>query len=283
MNKLAVIVPFYKRHELTKLCFKRLKSQSKRFKFDIIVAGSEGIESKNISRGLKYIEVKNVLGLKLNSLLAECKAYDGVIVLGSDNFISDSIIELYKTIDTKKPVYYSFDDIFIYSKRLNKLVSDMAYTENGQSIAIARLFTKPLLEKMNYKVWSDNRVKGLDGDSEKRLKSKGIKEIILPLDNHFIIDVKVDSNITSQDVALTGKVEHSLDVITTQLKDVGADILKLVAVTKERITLVKEDKIERIDARVIIPFHQYENNKVYSFKKYHYKVLLRAGYIEPIN
>lgn len=103
MNKLIVLVPFYKRHRLTKLCFKRLKSQSKKLGFEVVVAGSEGEESKKLAKGLHYIEVPNQpLSNKLNALLNECREFDGVIVLGSDNFISDSIIKMYQEMDLSK-------------------------------------------------------------------------------------------------------------------------------------------------------------------------------------
>lgn len=87
------------------------------------------------------------LGNKLNTLLSQTKAYDGVMILGSDDFVSDSVFELYQTIDTTKEVFYGFDNCHVYSVWHNKLGTDLAYSKSGNTIGVARLWTKPTLEK----------------------------------------------------------------------------------------------------------------------------------------
>lgn len=278
MNKLAVIVPFYKRHELTALCFKRLLSQSKRLGVDVIVCGSEGEDSKKIAKGLKYIERPNILGLKLNALMNECKDYDGVILLGSDDFISDSVIKMYQSIDVSKEVYYSFNDVYVYSARHNKIVSDLDYTRAGKGIGVARLFTKPTLEKMGYKVWTGTRKRAMDGDSQKRLELQGINEVLIPLEGHFIIDVKLENNLTSQDIVNTGHKEHNKGTLRHRLGKIGQDILNLKPTEPERIVF-KIEKMSKTKGLVVKSFHQYEEGKTYEFKLANFKQLVKAGFV----
>src|SRR3990167_3746954 len=104
MNRLAVIVPIYQRHELTNLALKNLWHQWSKYGIDVFVVGSEGQVSKDLAEnyGFNYLEFENnPLSEKLNAVLKETQegSYDGVIVLGSDNFISDSIIEFYQEVD----------------------------------------------------------------------------------------------------------------------------------------------------------------------------------------
>jgi hypothetical protein len=282
MNKIAVIVPFYQRESITELCFKRLKSQSKKLKFDVIVAGSEGEKSKEEAKGLKYIETPNKpLGKKLNLLLKECKDYDGVLVLGSDDFISDSVIKMYQKIDCTKAVYYSFNDIYIYSNKYRQIKSDFDYTRAGNGIGVARLYTKPTLKAMNYEIWSNTRLKGLDGNADKRLRSKKVKEIQLDLDKHLVLDVKIEQNISAHEIIFTGHKEHDLDLFK-KLGRIGSSILKLEATREEKIVLDKV-YIPKIQARVVKAFNQHKEGDVIALKTHNYKSLLKAGYISPLN
>ena len=81
-NKLAVIVPYWKRPEITKLCFEWLSNQSERLDFDVYVSG----DNKEIVPGnFTFVEAKNYpLGSKLNTMLKKTKGYDVVSVIDRD-------------------------------------------------------------------------------------------------------------------------------------------------------------------------------------------------------
>jgi glycosyltransferase involved in cell wall biosynthesis len=282
MNKLAIIVPFYKREALTKLCFKRLLSQSKRLGVDVIVAGSEEEDSKKLAKGFKYIEVKNVLGFKLNALLNECKSYDGVILLGSDDFISDSVIKMYQEIDTTKEVFYSFNDVYVYSARFKKVVSDLDFTRAGHGIGVARMFTKPTLKKMNYKLWEDNRMRGLDTDSVGSLNKAGISQILLDFKGHFVIDIKLEYNLTNQGIVETGHKEHSLNIIKKNLGQMGDQILALKTKDIEHVKRININTkpMEKVKALIVKSFHQYEEGETIEIRTALYKRLKKGGFVK---
>lgn len=282
INKIAVIIPFYKRHDLTKLCFDRIKRQSKRLKFDVIVAGSEGKESRDIAKDLKYIEVENKLGKKLNSLLSQCKDYDGVIVLGSDNFMSDSIIKMYQEIDCTKEVYYSFDDIYIYSAKYRKIISDFDYTRAGNGIGVARLYTKPTLKKMSYQVWDAKRRSGLDRSATERCKKNGIEHIRLKLGKHYLFDVKIEQNISAHEMIFTGHKEHPLELLDKITKATAKNILKM-ALGQEKVYIKKDlsKPIKKRKCRVIKPFNDHIEGDIIEVKPHIFRGLYRGGFVSP--
>jgi hypothetical protein len=231
MNKLAVILPFWERPNVTKLCFERLEMQRKKFGFDVFVSGND---EDIVPKGWSFLNVTNLpLGNKLNTLIACTKDYDGVIILGSDDFISDSIFELYQQIDCKRLVFYGFNDCHVYSSHTQKLGHKLSYTKSGNTIGVARLWTKATLERMNYKLYTSIRNKGLDSDSKRNMNTKGIEEISLSYDGHFMLDVKCDNNITAPEIVNTCEVMDSLELIIEKLPDVGERILKLESGKKQ--------------------------------------------------
>jgi hypothetical protein len=221
MNKLAVILPFWKRPEVTKLCFERLELQRKKFGFDVFVAGDD---ESIVPRGWSFLNVTNLpLGNKLNTLIACTTDYDGVIIMGSDDFISDSIFELYQTIDCKRLVFYGFDDCHIYDAWTRQLKHGIAWgIEN--TVGVARLWTKPTLERMDYKLYQTERNSGLDTNSKDNMINNGVEEIRLPYEGHFIVDVKCEDNITHPLIVKTCSIDCDIEI----LNDIHEGILKLI-------------------------------------------------------
>jgi hypothetical protein len=234
MNRLAVILPIYKRHNLTRLCLEWLDIQSKKFSFDVIVAGSEGDTSKKLVEHFwfKYIEVKNnPLSGKLNALIEMCKDYDGVVLTGSDDFISDSVFELYQSIDVSKPVLYGFNNAHVYCTNSNKLATGIPYGKK-MTIGVGRLFTGELLKSLNYKPWNEEKNRGLDTSSSNNVLNNGFEHISLDYSGHFILDVKDDLNITHRSIVSTCEhIENSIR-ISNELGDIGLSILSLKQVLK---------------------------------------------------
>ena len=250
MKGLAIILPYYKRTELTKLCFKSLERQRKKFGFNVFVCGDD---TTIVPKSFKVVKCdNNPLGNKLNTLLKETKGFDAVTVIGSDDFVSDSIFEYFATLDLSKEVYYGFDNCHIYSVWDDKLGTNTSYSRSGNTIGVARLWTKPTLEKMNYTLWTAERNSGLDSDSKNRMLSKGIKEISLPYADHFLVDVKQDYNITSPEIVNTCDVFDDVNMIVARLGKIGNDILQLPkGETKQKkrikfIPMIKSDKVKVI-------------------------------------
>lgn len=279
--KLAVIIPFYKRTDITKLCFKHLATQQKKFKFKVFVAGDD---KSIVPKSFTFVDVENnPLGNKLNVLLQQTKDFDAVTVLGSDNFISDSVFKLFNTLDLKEKVYYGFDNLHVYSVWHDKLTSDFPYTENGNTIGVARLWTKATLEAMNYTLWSAERNNGLDSDSKKRMLSKGVKEISLSYGDNFLLDVKQDYNITSPELVNTGKENYDVNYVVAKLGVIGNDILALQKGEIKQIKrLSKKIDMKKVRCKVLIAFNKYVEGQEVELKGTNFNELRKLGYVQII-
>jgi glycosyltransferase involved in cell wall biosynthesis len=288
MNRLAVIIPFYKREQITNICFKHIADQSKRLGFDVITAGSEGEKSQKLAKkhGLKYLEVNNSpLSSKLNELIKACKAYDGVIISGSDDFFSDSFIEYYQDIDLNKPIVYHYNDAHVFSVWHNKLVTGFRHTLK-QPIGVGRLFSKEALEVLNYNVYRERRERGLDSSALRTIKKNRIETHLIEYQDVLILDVKQDNNLTSPELVNIIKDSSPLTVLD-DLGDIKDEILKLEkgqVKHKPRTKLNKMNKadVKKIKAEVLKTFGHFQEGKTYLFKEHNFKDLEKKGYVREI-
>lgn len=272
MNKLAVILPYWGRPEITKLCFERLNEQRLKFGFDVFVSGNN---DSIVPNGFYTIDMLNLpLGNKLNSLVAQTTNYNGVIILGSDDFVSDSVFELYQTIDTTKEVFYGFDDCHVYDAWSKQLKYGINYKD---TIGVARLWTKPTLEKMNYKLYESERNKGLDSNSKVNMLANGIIEVSLPYNGHFIVDVKCEDNITSPEIIEICSISDD----PKRLNELHKGILKLKPKGNQIINnLIKMEKLKKHLNKVTIlkAFEQFEVGQEIQLPIATANVLVRDGF-----
>jgi len=199
--KLAVILAIYKRHDLEQIVIERLLEQSKRFDFDVIIAGSEGELSKEVAKGCHYIEVENYpVSLKHQSLIdfVKGKNYFGVCLFGSDDMVNDTYFEwILANKDTTNVI--GLKDLYFYSTK-DKTLNYWAGYQNGNiPIGAGRYFSKSVLERMNYTLWSAKRNRGLDTHCSKLLDKKGIIQECYSMEETgvFLVDIKHSRCITS--------------------------------------------------------------------------------------
>jgi len=250
MNKLAIILPIYQRHQITTLCLRNLWHQWSKYGIEVFVVGSEGEQSKELVEhfGFNYLEYENnPLSEKLNAILEKTKGYDGVILMGSDNFISDSVIEYYQTVDCSVNAMYGFDDLHFYSTTSNLLATKSSYNSMKMSVGVGRLFTKELLKSSGYRLWRENLNRGLDNSCYKTvlsLKSETIK--IKYTSDYFILDVKDELNISDPAVLKTCRKKCELDLLKKYIPYIADDILRLKTYKKiTRMKTLKQNPIKK--------------------------------------
>jgi hypothetical protein len=203
--KIVYIIPFYKRLDLTDLCFSELKKQGR----EIYSVGSEGEKSQKIAlkNGVNYIEFSNFpVSEKHNALTGSLRSvdFDYAVLVGSDNFVSGNFSEkLEEYLKLEKPDFTQFDSIYFHNQKTKKTTYLKCPT------GVGRCFSKRLLEKMDYKLWEHGMNSGLDGSSAKNLKKKGYIPTIISLEKLGVemVDVKYASNITSHGVVNRGKIK----------------------------------------------------------------------------
>lgn len=278
MNKLAVIVPFWKRTELTKLCFERLEDQSKRLSFDVYVSGDD---KSIVPKSFNFVECANLpLGRKHNTLLKKCVDYDGVLIVGSDNFISDSIIKKYQGIDLSEPKFYGFNNNHVYSSYTKKLGTNLPYTQAGNSIGVARLWTKSALELVNYNLWGDKLNKGLDGSSKKNLLSVGVQEEILDYASHFIFGVKHGESISDPSlVDKAGRFDDTNLIYTFLGNEIAKKVFNLEVLKNKQIDN-NTTMGEKATVKILQDFAHFKVGDIKEFSRVTANNLVMGGYAE---
>ena len=222
--KYVVIIPMYKRHDLTRLCFKHLKRQQLMFEFDVIIGGSEGEASKALADefSYKYIEVPNrPLGRKFNLLMEAAKGYDGVVVLGSDDFLSDSAFERYAEIDINEPTIHGITKCHFFSTETKRLASLNFKNSLIQIVGAGRFYPASLLKHFDWKPWTDEKENGLDTDASLRLCTEEVN-----LEGVYLLDVKHTLNVTKKDIVKAGREENK----AVMYKELGEDICQQIEI-----------------------------------------------------
>jgi hypothetical protein len=256
MKDFVIIIPFYKRHEITSLCFEYLQSQKERLKFfDVITCGSEGELSKELaeSYGFKYVEcANNPVSEKNNYLIQQTKGYKAVIILGSDDFLTDETLLSYKDLDLDTFDVYGFEYCHFYDVKSKGLY---LFQSKGQTVGAGRVYTKKLLEAINYDLWSRPQNKGLDYLALKKAFAFG-KEVIIKGD---VLDVKHELNITSHEIK---EMCETLDILEIEKFNVPK-VLELQEATVKQIIMSKEkNKSAKLKVRILKDIYDYKEGQI---------------------
>ena len=214
--RLALVTCIWNRHDLEKIVIDRFKEQSKRFGFELIVAGSEGKSSQEIANGCHYIEIENYpLGRKHNALITKAKELDvdGVVLFGSDDIVSDSYFEFLLKFTPEESNLIGLSDLYFYSTKTKEIGLFKHWGMNKKTIGAGRFYSKAILEQMNWKLWEDEKNVGLDSSSSYLLSINGIQEQAFTMEETdcFLCDIKHTQSITYEDVMeATEKVNLSI-------------------------------------------------------------------------
>ncbi len=240
IKRIGILSCFWRRESLNKIFLQHLNylRENLRHKLEImpLIVGSEGLESKNICRdfNVNYIEhPNNPLSKKWDAGINffKNKGIDGLIILGSDDFISESILKFYSFILDEGVQISGFTDAYFFDlKSEGNLIHWKGYGGKAnlggqpdrlcETIGMARLISAEFLEKINYSIWGDIDINsGLDKFAQKKFNSKGyipIGQNYVPTissdekifcigtigfklneTNNFAVDIKTNQNLTS--------------------------------------------------------------------------------------
>jgi hypothetical protein len=242
--KLALCIPVWKRLDLTKVVIERFVAQSKKFGFDIIIAGSEGKLSEEVAKGCRYIEVQNnPLSDKLNALLSEAKSLkvDGVVVMGSDDLVSDSYWKFINKLDPKENVYTGLKDLFFYSTKDRTLGHWKGYKNGTQSVGAGRFYPKKVLTSLKWELWDSGLMRGLDTNASSRLSVKKVEERIVSMQeaNAYLFDIKHSISITNR--AILGSCETiNLETMAKRITKKVVDKINKLEIPVDPIKLEPE-------------------------------------------
>ena len=201
----------WKRHSLTDFVFSYYNKLRNELKNDInlilIACGSEFDISKEIAEKNNFIYIESTnfpLSQKHNKLFIKSMEFDpdGVILIGSDDFISKNILLTYKKIMN------SYDYIGIKDFYMINEISEIRFWsgyENYRSnepVGGGRFYKKTLLDKVDWTPWKGLEInKSLDYAFSKIIEDIGIERKIIECseENGILFTIRTETNITKME------------------------------------------------------------------------------------
>ena len=239
--KLALVVCIYNRHDLEAIVLENFKRQSKKYGFDVIVVGSEGDVSRSLAKGCIYVEhANNPVSDKHNAGVLKAREIgcNGVILMGSDDIVSDNYFDFVKSkVDSDGVV--GLKDVCFYSTNTKQLTRFNGYSNGSQTVGAGRFFPLSVLEKMDWQLWSSGLNRGLDTDCSRKLAKNGVIEYSFSMEETgvFLVDVKHSVSITNHSIVDVGEVLN-LEVMDKKIpKKIVSKIKALEAVKEKAIEL----------------------------------------------
>jgi hypothetical protein len=206
--KLVAVTALWRRLPLAKLMIERLTRQG----VQVVAAGSEGEASRSVAlaAGADYIEVtNNPLGAKWNAAARFAKEHkpDGIVILGSDDFVSDGLVAAWQR-ELDSHAYTGLLDILFFQPASGGLVHWHGYRDErqGETIGASRCLRSDVLDRIGWRPWPDTVERGLDRAMTARLCEH---ECASPwtstmTDDAWHVDVKTAVGICSYDNFLRG-------------------------------------------------------------------------------
>jgi len=216
--KVVIVTTLWKRHALEACVLRRFNviERVSESVIGVIAVGSEGRATEAIARasGVDYEEFPNSpLGAKHNRMLSAAKHYypelDAVIVMGSDNWITDNAIDAYEA-KLRDSGQLTFGVLDCYFTSVITGVSarwpgyPLRNPRHGESVGAGRIILREALERCDWKLWDDRLESRLDGSATARMRSRKIT-IGAALQSDLgvrVVDFKSGTNIWPMDAFL---------------------------------------------------------------------------------
>ncbi len=191
INKIVIYTCIWKRPELTRVVlsyYSMLKRELEgKIQLELLAVGSEGKQSRQLceSCGFDYVEYQNQpLSDKWEYGINRCRDYnpDAVIIVGSDDLISQSLIEFYDRKLKEGLVFCGITDAYFLDLQTEKMIHWVGYTSQvdavrlGETTGMGRCLSKPLLERLDFSIWRNlNKDRNLDGAMTQKLYQVGLE------------------------------------------------------------------------------------------------------------
>jgi hypothetical protein len=206
-KRLAIITGVWQRPEVFEM-FANATNKLKHNDIDIvvIVAGSEGAKSRQMveDKGFIYIEIENQpLAQKMNATMLKAQELnvDFCLCVGSDDLITNELLEVYYSYMIKNIDYVAVLDWYFYDTQTKAFTYWGGYTDTpriGHTCGAGRLISSNLLNKWGWAVWENKHSTILDDSMQNKLKTTPHTSEVFRLKdkNVFAFDVKSAVNMT---------------------------------------------------------------------------------------
>ena len=222
--KIGILTAVWQRPRITRIFAEGIKRLQKKFVITPVIVGSEGEASMSLCReyGFMYLERPNEpLGRKFNEGLQVFKStdVDYVIIMGSDDLVSDNLIEAYMPYMEKGKDMMGILDVYFYDMLKKELHYLYGYGlkkqdrhRKGETLGMARCIKRSVIERCRWELWMNPINKGLDWTMTQKLKRMGVRAIPLRLTDigAFAVDLKSGNNICGLNIYRTTIVDDSI-------------------------------------------------------------------------
>ncbi len=203
--KLGILSALWGRPELTRLFLDRMEHLKNELGVVPGVVGSDNQFREDCEkRGVLYTDhINKPLGLKWNHGIKLFQDTDvtHIMILGSDDFVSDDFIEFSMEFAEDKD-FTGCLDMYMYGahpkRRGWRQLFYFRYP--GLLVGPGRVYSRRIIDGMNWKPWGSNRNSGLDGSIAKSVKMLGghvkKKSFIMKDEGLFMVDIKTSGNIS---------------------------------------------------------------------------------------
>lgn len=194
--RILVYLAVWKRPRVTEICFagiERMKTHPDYSIEALAVISEEEMIPLCEKYGVHWVIHPNTpLSNKKNFGLQKAKdfEFDYLMEIGSDDLITNDLLTHYKGF-WGKPFFGIKDAAYIHSEdgACRRLISKSTY-------GAGRMIAREVLEKMRWKLWADNKHRGLDNNSVFAMIKKGVMYTqVPPMDVPGVIDIKSDVNL----------------------------------------------------------------------------------------
>lgn len=202
-----ILIPVYQRPEVTLFCMDAMVQTCRDAQaygwqlFPVYVTDEQWAVDACVNRGMDMDWVafhNDGIGRKMNAGLAfhrYISGWDWLITLGSDDLMRPEMFASANYMAAEGFRFFGTNDCILYDWRTGEAKRHNSAT---QIIGAGRFVHRSLVAKCDYKLWPDEAMSGLDGQSEARIEEWTGEYIQhMPSAHPFIVDIKSDVNIHS--------------------------------------------------------------------------------------
>lgn len=227
-TKILIYLAVWKRPEITELCFKGIERLRKHPDYEIqalAVISEEEMIPLCESHEIKWVMHENLpLGKKKNFGLQEAKnvEFDYLMEIGSDDLILNELLDDYKQHLGKD--FFGVQDVAY----INTDGGECRRLRSKSTYGAGRMISRAVLEKANWKLWTDKIDIGLDNNSVFNLQRLGVAyDKTKPMEFPGVVDIKSQVNLWPFNYFLG--VDYNIEEVLHRISEgEREDLLKLI-------------------------------------------------------
>lgn len=196
--KIRIVIPCWKRPEITKFCFGELKKlqQISRHTLDVLCIISEDDYIPICeSLGFDWLMYKNnPLGEKINAGIKKSLDYkwDYLMTMNSDSVIREELFDFYEEYFKRDEKYFGVDTVYFLDSKSGEC---RKYLYNFTILGVAKCIRRDVVESMKGNLYRNDLNSCLDNTMMDNMIKAGAYPKIVKYKGQLVFDVKSEVNI----------------------------------------------------------------------------------------